>query len=72
MEDAMSDGQGSWKCGGCGTWYAYWVSKCECAKKETASAPTPIDATAGAYKKQFIPYADDDRVYSIPAWKPEA
>ena len=24
---------GSWKCGGCGTWYAYWVSKCECEAK---------------------------------------
>lgn len=28
----MKNQQGSWRCGGCGTWYAYWVSKCECER----------------------------------------
>lgn len=23
----------SWQCPGCLTWYAYWVSKCECQKR---------------------------------------
>lgn len=23
----------SWQCPGCQTWYAYWVSKCECQKR---------------------------------------
>lgn len=24
---------GAWQCPACHTWYAYWVSKCECQKK---------------------------------------
>lgn len=47
-----NNGQGSWKCGGCGTWYAYWVFKCECEKVSTGEEET---AVAGAPTEYWIP-----------------
>jgi hypothetical protein len=45
IKDAMSAAPkpetSAWQCPGCGTYYAYWVSKCECQKRNsTGSAST--------------------------------
>jgi hypothetical protein len=59
----------SWRCGGCGKWYSYAVSCCDCSKYlhiETStdgSAPTPTN-NASTAKAQMPPTCPECPVYS--------
>lgn len=35
---------GAWQCPACGTWYAYWVSKCECQKRNMVTTGNSTNA----------------------------
>lgn len=55
-----------WQCSGCGKWYSYMVSSCDCSKYlriETSTdgnAPTPINTASiklpAGIKEKFLPF----------------
>jgi hypothetical protein len=65
----------SWKCGGCGKWYSYAVSSCDCSKYlhiETStggSVPTPTNTASAKLpadiKEKFQRFVDEQ--VSLPS-----